>query len=461
MRVPSLERSLGIEVYATRSSGIGGVIRQDVEDFVVEELLVDGSMAPTDGYENFVGNSALGSSQVHNRYLLCVLVKRNWDTFIAISNISRQLGISSGQVQIAGIKDARAVTAQYITLEHVLMGDVEKIHLKDVELYPVGYLRNQLSTYYLLGNRFHVTIRDIRHSKKLIGQRITEIMGELEAQAGLPNFFGHQRFGTARPITHQVGRALVRGSLEQAAMLFLAKPSLHEHPNSRQARRELRETEDFRKALSYFPKQLRYERMMLRSLAEDAVDFAAAFRKLPARLRRLFVEAYQSYLFNRFLSERIKRGVPLNVAEVGDYVVNVERSGLPMLDLWKTVSSENLHVINRAVKDGTMRVALPLAGYGQQTSRGVQGEIEQGILEEEGVELRGFRVDCMREMGSKGKLRAIVTPVQRLVFGEVQGGDDKDSGCRMEMDFMLYRGAYATMVLREIMKPRRLVEAGF
>ncbi len=461
MRVPSLERSLGIEVYATRPSGIGGVIRQDVEDFVVEEMLVDGSMAPTAGYESVVGKSALGSSQVHNRYLLCVLVKRNWDTFIAVSNISRQLGISSDQVQIAGIKDAKAVTAQYVTLEHVLVGDVEKVHVKDVKLYPVGYLRNPLSTYYLLGNHFHVTIRNIRHSKKLIGQRIRKITDELEAQTGLPNFFGHQRFGTTRPITHQVGRALVRGGLEQAAMLFLAKPSLHEHPNSRQARRELRETGNFRKALSYFPKQLRYERLMLRSLAEDMVDFASAFRKLPARLRRLFVEAYQSYLFNRFLSERIMRGVPLNVAEVGDYVVSVERSGLPMLDLWKTVSSENLHVINRAVKDGKMRIALPLVGYGQQTSRGVQGEIEQGILEEEDVELRNFRVDCMREMGSKGRLRAIVTPVQRLAFGKVQGGDDEDSGCRVEVDFVLYRGAYATVVLREIMKPRRLVAAGF
>lgn len=461
MRVPSLERSLGIEVYATRSSGIGGVIRQNVEDFVVEEMLVDGSMAPTDGYESVVGKSALGSSQVDNRYLLCVLVKRNWDTFIAISNISRQLGISSDQVQIAGIKDAKAVTTQYVTLEHVLTEDVEKVHVKDVELYPVGYLRHPLSTYYLLGNRFHVMIRNIGHSEKLIGQRIRKITDELQAQTGFPNFFGHQRFGTARPITHQVGRALVRGSLEQAAMLFLAKHSLHEHPNSRQARRELRETGDFRKALSYFPKQLRYERLMLRSLAEYTVDFAAAFRKLPARLRRLFVEAYQSYLFNRFLSERMKRGVPLNVAEVGDYVVRVERSGLPMLNLWKTVNNENLHMINQAVKDGKIRVALPLVGYGQQTSRGVQGEIEQGILDEEGVELRNFRVDCMREMGSKGRLRAIVTPVQSLAFGKVLGGDDEDSGCGMEVDFVLYRGSYATVVLREIMKPRRLVEAGF
>jgi tRNA pseudouridine13 synthase len=120
-----------------------------------------------------------------------------------------------------------------------------------------------------------------------------------------------------------------------------------------------------------------------------------------------------------------------------------------------------LDVVNRGVKDGKMRVALPLVGYGQHTSRGVQGEVERGILEEEGVELGGFRVDCLREMGSRGKLRAIICPVKSLVFGEVQGEDDGGSGCRVQLDFMLYRGSYATVVLREVMKSRRIVEAGF
>ena len=129
---------------------------------------------------------------------------------------------------------------------------------------------------------------------------------------GIPNFFGHQRFGTTRPITHLVGKAIVEGDFEKAAMLYLAKPSVHEHPSSRNARAELRSTRDFKQALNNFPKQLRFERLMLSYLVEKPDDFVGAFTRLPVKLQGLFVQAYQSYLFNRFLSERIKNGCSLN-----------------------------------------------------------------------------------------------------------------------------------------------------
>ena len=59
MPVPEIDKMLGIEVYATKTAGVGGVIRESVEDFVVEEVLVDGSKASIDG-EN--PKSVLGST---------------------------------------------------------------------------------------------------------------------------------------------------------------------------------------------------------------------------------------------------------------------------------------------------------------------------------------------------------------------------------------------------------------
>ncbi|MCK5593169.1 tRNA pseudouridine(13) synthase TruD, partial [Candidatus Bathyarchaeota archaeon] len=64
MFVPKLEKFLGIEVYATSSWGIGGVIRSAVEDFVVEEVLVDGSKAGIPESESQISHKALGSSTV-------------------------------------------------------------------------------------------------------------------------------------------------------------------------------------------------------------------------------------------------------------------------------------------------------------------------------------------------------------------------------------------------------------
>jgi len=456
--VPKLEKLIGTEVYATRSLGIGGIIRQFVEDFVVEEVLVDGSKAEIN---QSAERQVLGSSPFKNHYLLCVLVKRNWDMFQALRVIAEQLNISTRQIQIAGIKDAKAVTAQYITIEGISTEEIQKVQVKDIKICPTGYFRNKVSPYFLLGNNFHIAIRAISHSKSTIKKRITKTIEELEAIGGVPNFFGHQRFGTTRPITHLVGKAFIKGSFKKAAMLFLAKPSTHEHPESRQARKQLQAAQDFRQALETFPKQLHYERLMLRHLAKKSDDYIGAFRRLPIRLQKLFPQACQAYLFSKFLSRRIKNGLPLNKAEVGDYIVSVERSGLPMLNMYRITSTQSLAEINKAVKTGRMRIAIPLIGFKQHPSQGVQGEIEKQILKEEDVKPENFKITAMPEISSRGELRTAITPLNNFSLKAISEDSASPSKSKAEVTFMLYRGSYATIVLREIMKPSNPIRAGF
>jgi len=456
--VPRIDTLLGIDVYATETPGVGGVIRQSVDDFVVEEVLVDGARAKI---EKVVESRVLGTSPVRQRYLLCVLVKRNWDTFIAIKNIAKQLGIDQKQIDIAGIKDAKAVTAQHITIEHGSMEDISKINVRDIEVRPIGYFRDKLSPYYLLGNSFSVRIKAINLAKSTIEKRIVRIIREIEVIGGIPNFFGHQRFGTTRPITHLVGKAIVKGDFEEAAMLFLAQPSAHEHPASRQARRELQLKQDFKHALQNFPKQLRFERLMLSHLVEKPEDFVGAFRRLPIKLQALFVQAYQSYLFNRFLSERIGSGFSLNKAELGDFLVNVERSGLPMIKTGKSTDAATLGESVELIKTGRMRVALPLVGIKQKLSQGTMGEIEKQILEAEGIKPENFRIDAIPRISGLGELRAIISPIRNFRLHGVSASADNLKKHQAELGFMLLRGSYATMLLREIMKPHNPISAGF
>jgi tRNA pseudouridine13 synthase len=456
--VPRIEKLLGIGVYATETAGIGGVIRQSVDDFVVEEVLVDGSKAEI---EKAAESRVLGASRSKQRYLLCVLVKRNWDTFIAIKNIAKQLGINQRQIHIAGIKDAKAVTAQHITIEHTSMEDIAKVNVKDIEIRPVGYVRDKLSSYHLLGNNFNIKIKAIKRSESAIEKRIAETAKALDAVGGIPNYFGHQRFGTTRPITHTVGKAIVEGDVEEAAMLFLAKSSVHEHPSSRQARKELQSTQDFKQALQNFPKQLRYERLMLSHLVERSEDFVGAFRRLPIKLQALFVQAYQSYLFNCFLSERINNGFSLNRAEVGDYVVNVERSGLPMVNTAKIARAETVAEANDLIKAGRMRVALPLIGLKQRVSQGAMGQIEKQILEEEGIKTESFRVNAIPKISGRGGLRAVVAPVKGFKLNDTSACAGNHGEHEADLSFMLLRGSYATVLLREIIKPRNPINSGF
>ncbi len=457
MLVPEIDLQMGIEVYLTKTDGIGGSIRRAVEDFVVEEVLVDGSKATADETQT---KPPLGASVDRQPFLLCILVKRNWDTFIAIKNIAKELGINQERIQIAGIKDAKAVTAQHVTIEGVSAEEAAVVKVKDVVLRPIGYFRQPLCSFYLLGNNFKITIKEINHPKASVEESTANVAAEIVTAGGIPNFYGHQRFGTTRAITHLVGKAIVKGNLEEAAMLFLAEPSPYEHHKSRRVRAELQATQDFKQALQDFPVQMRFERLMLAHLVENPRDFSGAFRRLPSKLQRLLVQAWQSYLFNRFLSARIRAGFLMGKAELGDYVVNLERSGLPMVKTGKIVDSSNVTETNRLIQTGKMRVALPIFGAKQKLSSGEMGELEKRILEEEGVEAVSFRVPAMPEISARGELRAAVCPVMDFV-GRRISPDTNDDLLQAALEFRLLRGSYATVLLREIMKPTDLIAAGF
>jgi tRNA pseudouridine13 synthase len=450
LQVPHIDSLLGMEVYATKSEGVGGRIRGELEDFVVEEVLVDGSKAIVGGA---VASRVLDSTSSRQHFLLCVLEKHGWDTFVAVKNVAKSMGVEQGRIQFAGIKDAKAITAQYVTVEGATIEDAAKVEVKDIALKPIGYLREALSLFYLRGNSFTITVSELSQNIPAAQEQIAETMREIGEAGGVPNFYGHQRFGTTRPITHYVGRALLDGNFEEAAMLFLAKPSPTEHPVSRQARQELWDMRDFGSAYETFPKQLRFERLMLAHLAQNPTDFAGAFRCLPPKLQTLFVQAHQSYLFNRFLSERLKRGLPLNGAVAGDFVVAVERNGLPLTSMAKVADEAGLVEVNTRVKAGRMRVALPIFGRRQKLSGGVMGEIEREVLQNEGVEGEAGWVNEFAGAAGKGGLRAVVTPVQDFSAHTSLG--------KAKLGFVLLRGSYATVVLREIMKPQDPVATGF
>jgi len=456
--VPRIETDLGISVYASKNKGIGGGIKRLVEDFIVEETLVDGSTAKID--EKPV-NTVLSASLNKQRYLLCILVKRNWDMFIAVKNVARQLGLVETQIRFAGIKDAKALTAQYITIDQGLIEDILPLSFKDIELHPLGYIREHLSAYFLLGNSFTINIKEICKSKTEIKKSVNTIVGELKELGGIPNYYGHQRFGTKRPITHLVGKAIIEGNFEKAILTYLTKYSASEHPSSRQARKDLCESQDFTQSLKDFPKQLRFERSILSHLVKNPTDFVGAFMRLPFKLQALFVQAYQSYLFNLFLSERFKMGLSLNKAILGDYVVNVERSGLPMVHIGKLVKSEKLKETNDLIKSGKLRVALPLVGIRQNFSNGIIGEMQKKIFEKEKIKPETFHVQGIPKISGKGGLRAIGTPLKDFNLNEIFSGPNINNENQLSLSFMLLRGSYATIFLRELIKPTDPITAGF
>ena len=445
----SIDVKLGMEVYASKGRGIGGRLRSKPEDFIVEEILLDGSRASVRLREGECEVSGRG------RYLICILIKRRWDTLKAVEEIARRINVSPEMISIAGIKDSRALTAQHISIGAVSPERV-KFKIRDAHLIPIRYADEKISPHILFGNQFDITVREIRYAPTETRRMISEILSEISELGGIPNFFGHQRFGTVRPITHLVGKFMLKGRFEDAVMLFLSEKGMHESRWAREAREMLRETRDFKSALKIFPRRLLYERLMLRYLSKYPRDFLGALSTLPVKLKKLFIQAYQSYLFNRFLSERMKRGIPLDSPEVGDYAVEIGSKGLP-IGRFMRVKLENIDTIASRIREGSMALALPVIGFDQELSEGVQGEIEREILEQEGVKPQDFKFEVLPGLSMHGGLRRMLVPVIDMKFMV----EDVDDGTAANFKFTLYRGSYATVLLREFMKPKDPASSGF
>lgn len=427
MKVPKLEREIGIEAYATQGQGIGGRLRQVPEDFRVEEILTNGSKAS-------IHPPASPHLGVRGRYLICILVKRNIDTFLAVRAVAKRLRISQERIQIAGIKDARALTAQHISIGRMLPEQLAEFEPDNVRLYPLAFSNEKVSASLIYGNEFKIVIRSIWLSLSETSKRIANVQNELHQMGGCPNFFGYQRFGTVRPISHLIGKLILRGQWQEAALTFLAKSSPYEHPESREARELLWQSQNYADALRRFPFKLVYERQMLQHLVRQPSDFMGAFFRLPEKLLGLFVQAYQSYLFNLFLSQRIQHELPLKNALRGEHQLRTSD------DLW---------------------LSLPVIGFRQFQSPGEQGEIERQILESEGVKPQDFKVSGRRELSSPGGLRAALTPPIDFTTEIPRKGVTGFNGKAVVLAFKLVKGSYATVVLREFMKPRNPIEAGF
>jgi tRNA pseudouridine13 synthase len=164
----------------------------------------------------------------------------------------------------------------------------------------------------------------------------------------------------------------------------------------------------------------------------------------------MFVHAYQSYLFNLILSRRLERGLPINKALPGDIVCFKNAAGLPDPTRIQNVDEDTLDGINNLLQRGRAFVTGPIIGYETPMSGGLPREIELSVIEEEQVDIEGFRIPAVPELASKGLRREIIIPLDP----EYRVTEDKlnPGFTAVELEFDLQRGAYATTVLREYMK---------
>ncbi|ELZ36487.1 tRNA pseudouridine(13) synthase TruD [Halorubrum tebenquichense] len=498
------ERAVGIEYYVSGADGIGGRLRESPDDFRVREL---------EAFEAEPLNADTGSYPE----LVVRATLRDWDTNDFARRLSDALGVSRERVSWAGTKDKRAVTTQLFTVRGVDADDLPEIRGAEIE--ALGRAGRALSFGDLAGNDFEIRVADavedapgrvaaaVRDLRAFAGGTEGSDAGDAENAAeasddpafpirstvGVPNYFGQQRFGSRRPVTHVVGLAIARNDPREAVRLYAGNPAATEPDDTRAARDRVDaafgvsgegESDgdepggtaddsdaandgsgsgsadgagdgDWAACLDEIPGKLRFERSMVHRLADRGVapdappdhdDWWHALEAVPSNLQRLFVNAAQSYLFNRVVSERLRRGLPFDRPVAGDVVCFADGDApgelyAPDADRLQRVDADRVDTVSRHCERGRAFVTAPLVGTETELGDGEPGEIEREVLAAAGIEPGDFALPG--EFDSKGTRRAILLRTDLDV--SVEGGDPR-------FGFALPSGSYATVLLREFTK---------
>ncbi len=249
-------------------------IKQIPEDFIVEELI-----------------DIKASDKGDNIYFW--LKKKNWTTDAAVRAVAKACNASSRRFRFAGTKDRAAITKQAVSGFKISKKSIKNVKIKDIDVDFIDFGDKPISIGSLRGNRFEIVVRDL--DKDDI-EKLNNNLPKLR-QKGFPNLFGEQRFG--RGNTHLIGKAIIQGYLQDAVKEMLCTRGSNESDEAT-GFRELASGnwKEWRILLKNIPKQLGLEKMVLEKLVKSKNDFAGALMALPKHIRKLYVHAYQSWLWN-------------------------------------------------------------------------------------------------------------------------------------------------------------------
>ena len=275
---------------------VRGYIRLYPQDFIVEEILRDGTQIELSKPASFKDNH-------DQRTLYADMVKAGLAHLHAQHDIESMLGLQPGQFGYAGIKDAAAVTTQRVSLRGVSKEKALTLDHPNVLLRPVGYGSGALQPGDLGGNRFTIVVRTEG------GHFNEELLDKLGSVGGY-NFYGPQRFGF-RLLSHRLGQKLFQGDIDGAIKLYLTRPGPFDIPLYRELRESLEAVYgDWKRMLSiasFLPSSLRDEIRVLESLVRDPKKTRQALAAIKEQVK-FWQAAYASWVMNRHISRLVDRG---------------------------------------------------------------------------------------------------------------------------------------------------------
>lgn len=392
---------VGVESFYYSLTPSGGKLREKPEYFYVEEI-----------FQNIERSE-------DGKVLVLKIRAKNWENNRLIRFIARSNHVSPKRVYFAGTKDRRSLKVQYFSIPGLKF---REFTLKDVEILDHFYLDKPLTLGSHLENAFKVRVIDCNPI------RFKENCTAVKDGGVVPNYYGPQRFGPLRPVTHLVGKEMVKGRYEEAVRVFIGYPGEDRFAS---LRKEYFDDPSPKKFVDDFPRSLDLERKVMYYLINNPEDYVGAIKQLPDNLVSMFIHAYQGFIFNRILSKRLKVSKELVIGDV-------YKTGSQLIK----INPMNIKKFNDDFSKGNGTPTGLVVGYESESARGEMGKIEEDELAREEVSGLDFKLPF--GFRSKGERRDLFLRPRNIVFGD----------CNVE--FSLPPGGYATSVLREIMRVEKM-----
>lgn len=417
-------------------------------------------------------------------YLRFTLLKENIDTMSACNALGKTFRLKPNSIGYSGTKDKRAVTTQKITIFRRRPSEIERLNkFKYPPVMRVGdfeFVKNEVKLGQHSGNHFEIVLRAISENDDIVINACSQLQ-----MNGFINYFGLQRFGKGGTKSHIIGKALYLSEWKKACdMLFTPQASDRKEVEDA---KKFYNLQDYSQALKVIPSQLHSEKSVLESLIKDPKNFYSAYNRIVKNNRLICVHAYQSYVWNVVVSERIRLyGINCVIGDLvalnsNESILHSEEGEEDSINDHKctihTLSQNDLDLGLYKIND----VVLPLPGYDIILPSNSIKEIYLRILEKDGLSLEHFS-KCDVNYRSKGTYRHIIQypkdfeysiskyddPNEEINITELtkmrlndenmhknSSSSEKNnlkSRRALTLKFTLKPGIYATMLLREITK---------
>lgn len=359
----------------------------------------------------------------HGRYSVYRLEKRFWNTLDVIRDL--QIRHQLRGFSRAGLKDRYSFSVQYLSLPGK---GPEQINAANYHLVRIGMADEPVKPEQLVANRFQITVRGLDSPEIEILKRALPAVKRF----GVANYYDVQRFGSARHRAGFIARKLIDGHYNGALKLFLATPSSSDDSRTRKIKQQLAQNwGDWQRCLEFVP----YEgRRAIRHLVHHPRDFEGAVKMLPKTYLELFINAYQSWLWNEILRLLLEE---MRVARLR------VKYNLGEMFFFEDLTAEDRSYLRQLL--------IPTPGPKAQFVSERVARVVDSVLEKEGLALRDLKLKFrIKGVYFKSWARAAVFFPDKLTVTAPQSDELYPQKYKVQLSFELPAGCYATVLLKRL-----------